>query len=246
MKAANKECVTEKTMTLNLDGTVTGEYTGTWSQASDGPYVTLKIKSASSTQSKDEATYQGVFVEQTKEGTKDKVMCLTIVGNNDLSVWGYKTKDADPLPVKSADPAQTNKPATVKGPVKGKTYTVGKLKYKATSKTKVTVTGVKSKKLTSATIGATVKIKGKSVKVTAIGSNAFAKCKKLKKVTIGKNVTKIGKKAFYKCSALKTVTVKGKKVKSVGKNAFKGIAKKAKLKTPASKKKAYKKLFKIK
>ena len=42
------------------------------------------------------------------------------------------------------------------------------------------------------------------------------------------------------------VTVKGKKVKSVGKNAFKGIAKKAKLKTPASKKKAYKKLFKIK
>lgn len=249
VKAADKECVTEKTMTLNLDGTVTGEYTGTWSQASDGPYVTLKIKSASSTQSKDEATYQGVFVEQTKEGTKDKVMCLTIVGNNDLSVWGYKTKDADPLPVKSADPAQTNKPAnttTAKGPVKGKTYTVGKLKYKATSKTKVTVTGVKNKKLTSAAIGATVKIKGKSVKVTAISSNAFAKCKKLKKVTIGKNVTKIGKKAFYKCSALKTVTVKGKKVKSVGKNAFKGIAKKAKLKTPASKKKAYKKLFKIK
>ncbi|MCM1441805.1 MAG: family 43 glycosylhydrolase [Roseburia sp.] len=134
--------------------------------------------------------------------------------------------------------------------VVGKTYTVGKLKYKVTSKKKnknyVTVTGVKSKKITSVAIGSTVKIKGTKFKVRQIGSSAFAKCKKLKKLTIGTNVIKIGKKAFYNCPKLKKITVKTKKLTSVGKSALKGIHKKAKIKVPSSKLKKYRKLFKKK
>lgn len=53
-------------------------------------------------------------------------------------------------------------------------------------------------------------------------------------------VTKVsGKGAFRNCAKLKSVIVKSKKVKSVKKNAFKGIHKKAVIKVPKSKRKAY-------
>lgn len=132
----------------------------------------------------------------------------------------------------------------------GKTYTVGSLKYKVTSKGNgknyVTVVGVKSKKIKSAKINATVKIKGTTFKIRKIGANAFAKCKKLKKITIGTNIVQIGKKAFYNCSALKSINIKSKKLTSVGSKALKGIPKKAKIKVPSAKLSKYKKLFKKK
>ena len=144
---------------------------------------------------------------------------------------------------KNDNPTQNNN----NGVLKGKTYTVGKLKYKVTSigkgKNYVTVQGVKSKSITSAAINSAVKIKGISFKVQQIGSGAFAGCKKLKKLTIGSNITKIGSKAFYNCPKLKTITVKSKKITAVGKNALKGIDKKAKIKVPSSRLKKYKKLF---
>lgn len=68
-------------------------------------------------------------------------------------------------------------------------------------------------------------------------------CKKLKKVTIGKNIAKIGANAFSGNKNLKTITVKSANIKSVGAKAFKGISKKAKIKVPKSKLKAYKKLL---
>lgn len=83
------------------------------------------------------------------------------------------------------------------------------------------------------------------VKVTKIGDNAFKGNKKITKVTIESNVKAIGAKAFYGCKNLKTVTIKTKKLtsKTVGKNAFKGINAKAKVKVPKTKLKAYKKIF---
>lgn len=90
-------------------------------------------------------------------------------------------------------------------------------------------------KLTAVTIGANV---------TTISDEAFAGCKALKKVTIPSKITKIGKKAFYNCKVLKTVTVKGNKIKSVGANAFKGLAAKSSIKVPKAKLAAYKKKFK--
>ena len=86
-------------------------------------------------------------------------------------------------------------------------------------------------------------MKGTAYKVTAIGKAAFKNDKKLTKVTIGKNVKTIGAKAFYKNSKLKNVVIKTKQLSAVGKNAFKGIVKKAYLNVPNKKAAAYKKVF---
>lgn len=135
------------------------------------------------------------------------------------------------------------------------TVTLDGVTYKVTS---IAAKAFKNnKKLTVLKIGKNVK---------SIGSSAFYGCKKLKTIEMGKNVTTIGKQAFYKCTALtkitlpskvttlgsqcfygckklKTITVKTSKLKSVGANAIKGIHKKAVIKVPSKKLKAYKKLF---
>lgn len=103
--------------------------------------------------------------------------------------------------------------------------------------------------------------------VTTIGNDAFAGCKALKKLTIGNKVTVIGKNAFKKCSKLKTVvigkavktisskafigdnkikkiTFKGKKLKTVKKNAFSKKAKKN-IKSKKTKLKGNKKAIKL-
>lgn len=130
---------------------------------------------------------------------------------------------------------------------KGKTYTVGSLKYKVLSvsskNSTVQVVGAKKKTVKSITIPATVKINKVSCKITAVGTGAFKQYKKLSKVTIGKNVTKIGSKAFYKDSKLKKIVFKGNKIKTIGSGAIKGIYKKATLDTAKNKIKTYKKKF---
>lgn len=131
---------------------------------------------------------------------------------------------------------------------KGTVFTVGNLKYKVTDikagKTAVAVQGPKSRKAKSLTIPAKVSKDGVSYAVTSVGDNAFKKCKKLKKITIGKNVVSIGKNAFRGDKALKKITVKTTKLKKVGKNALKGIHKKAVIIVPKKNLKKYKKLWK--
>ena len=104
--------------------------------------------------------------------------------------------------------------------------------------------------------------------ITKIGKNAFYGCRNLKTVTVGKNVVEINAKAFYKCTSLTKVTIPAK-VRKIGKSAFYGCRKlklvnvqtkkltdkrvgakafqnvhtKARIKVPAAKKEAYKKLF---
>lgn len=118
-----------------------------------------------------------------------------------------------------------------RAPKKGDTFTAANgLKYKVTaysSKSKtVTVTGA-GKKLTSLMIPDTVKYKDITFKVTAVGSRAFTKQSNLKSAVIGKHVTTIGVKAFYNDKKLAKVTFKGTSVKTIGKDAFKGIKKNA-------------------
>lgn len=96
----------------------------------------------------------------------------------------------------------------------------------------------------SITIPATITVDGITYKVTSISKNAFKNNKNLKKVTIGKNITTIGTNAFYGCKNLKTITIKSTQLKSISKNAFKGINAKAKIKVPKSKLTKYKKLLK--
>jgi hypothetical protein len=132
----------------------------------------------------------------------------------------------------------------------------------------VAVCGLKKTSLTKITVFSTVSIGGVTYKVTgiaakafknnktitsvtvkkgveSIGNSAFAGCTKLKKVTVKSTTLKsIGSKAFYGCKNLKSISLnKTKVLKTVGKNAFKGINKKATIKVAKAKRTAYKKLL---
>ena len=134
------------------------------------------------------------------------------------------------------------KPNNIKPAKKGTTLTVSskKIKVKVTSSSKknpiVTITKFTDKKAKKLTIPATVKVKGVTYKVTAISDKAFKGNKKLTTVTIGSNVTKIGKEAFSGCKNLKKITVTAGKLKTISKNAFKGINKKATITVKGTKK----------
>ena len=159
------------------------------------------------------------------------------------------TPDVPNPPVVSNPPVDTVTPSNSPAPSTAvdttKTYTVGKADYKITDAAAATVQVVSAdKKAASVVIPASVTIEGKAYAVTDIAAGAFKNCKKLKSVTIGKKVKSIGAKAFYKCSALKKITIKSTSLKKVGKAAFKGINAKAKIKVPAKKLKAYKKVLK--
>ncbi len=113
-------------------------------------------------------------------------------------------------------------------PAKNTSLTIGNLSYKITKVDEentdgtngaVTVTGMKGNK-SSVKIPDTVAINGYNFKVNAIGNKAFSNKKKLKTITMGSNVT------------------------SIGKNAIKGIHKKATIKVTSERYKAVKKLLK--
>ena len=108
---------------------------------------------------------------------------------------------------------------------KNRKKTIGGVTYKVTKagiskRAEVMVIGISGKRKKAVTIPATVRVDGVSCKVTGIGKRVFRGCGKLKKITI-----------------------KTKTLRTVGKQAFKGIQKKAVIKVPKSKYKAYKKLF---
>ena len=140
------------------------------------------------------------------------------------------------------------------------TATVGQSKV-------IGVVAAKKNKITKVTIPDRADCKGYRLNVTTIDNNAFAGCKALKKLTIGNKVTVIGKNAFKKCSKLETVvigkavktisskafigdnkikkiTFKGKKLKTVKKNAFSKKAKKN-IKSKKTKLKGNKKAIKL-
>ena len=63
-------------------------------------------------------------------------------------------------------------------------------------------------------------------------------------MTVGKGLKAIGKNVFKNCKSLKKITLKSTKLKTVGKTALKGVNAKCKIKVPAKKVNAYKKMFK--
>lgn len=172
----------------------------------------------------DLCSYQGGKIRALKAGTA-KIQYTLKADSSLATVLEIQIKD---VPVK-----------------KGSRITAGENEYKITSIGSRTVSFCKAEKdAVSVTVSDTIKIQGKTYKVTAVAENAFKGCKKLKSVTVGKNVTSIGKNAFSGCSGLKKITVKTVRLKSVGKNALKGIHKKAVIKVPKSTCIKYKKLFK--
>ena len=151
-------------------------------------------------------------------------------------------KKAEKEPANPTNPSQPTTKTVKKGTkliVGTNTFVVTNVKAKT-----VSYKATKNKKAAKITIPATVKSGKQVYKVTTIADNAFKNNKKIKTVVVGKNVRTIGKKAFYGCKNLKKITVQSSIIKKVGAKAFKGINKKAVIKVPSKKYKAYKKVFK--
>ena len=77
---ANLEYVKSVNITLNEDGTVTGDYTGTYSLDSNAR-ITLAINGKE---------YKGVLVEQNIDGLAAKTLCFTAASTDGLCIWGSK------------------------------------------------------------------------------------------------------------------------------------------------------------
>ena len=73
-------------ITLNKDGSVTGELTGSWTYEEGSPNMTITL---------DGITYQGVFLKMPSEKLyfnqkqREVVMTFTVLGNN-VTAWGSK------------------------------------------------------------------------------------------------------------------------------------------------------------
>lgn len=122
-------------------------------------------------------------------------------------------------------------------------YTIKSVKGK---KGTVIYKGMEDDIFSSFTIPKKIKSGGYTFTVTEIAKQACKGNKIIKSVTIPSTVTKIGQGAFMNCKGMKELVIKSSKLKSVGKNAIKGINKKAVIIVPKKRLKKYKKLFKSK
>ncbi len=94
-------------------------------------------------------------------------------------------------------------------------FTVGNYTYEVTGANTVTITGATKKSLKTIKVANTVTYAGNTFKVTAIAKNAFKGYSSATKVTIGKNVKKIGKNAFKGINKKATIKPATKKVKKL-------------------------------
>lgn len=126
----------------------------------------------------------------------------------------------------------------------GKKFTQGDCRYRIRSETEVVMYGLKNKKAVRVIVPASVKSGGKEYRVHYISNPAFSNASRLKEVIIGENVEGLGPTLFKNCKKLRNITIKSTQLKSVEKNTFKGLKTQVKIKVPARKYGAYKKLLK--
>lgn len=158
------------------------------------------------------------------------------------------SENGQPTTQKPNTNTNTNTNSNVSVGVKAnQTATANGITYKVTKvenakNAQVTITSLDKKK-SSIIIPDYITINGVKCKVVTIKKKALYKRTKLKKLTIGKNIQTIEDNAFNGCKNLKSITIKSTVLKKVGKNAIKGIHKKAVIKVPKKQYKKYKKLF---
>ncbi len=92
---ANIGMLTTSKVQLNANGTITGDYTGTWSEKSGTYYCTMVINGV---------TYKGVFFKQYDESASHtETMTFSLIGSNNESIWGSKTSNQTAsIPVSTA------------------------------------------------------------------------------------------------------------------------------------------------
>ena len=161
-------------------------------------------------------------------------------------IWSMETATEYIVLTADGNITLTSGDKTLAEPAETFDFQRGGLVYRLNSAKKTaTVTGATDKKAKELLIEDTLTVFDRTYKVTAIKASAFKGMKKLASVVVGKYVKTIGKSAFSKCAKLKTITIKTTKLttKTVGANAFKGVYRKATVKVPAKKLKAYKTLL---
>ena len=107
--------------------------------------------------------------------------------------------------------------------------------YRVLDKKRVSCIGTVKADIKKAVIPAKARIRGSSFQVTEIGKGAL-RGGSFTTLVIGANVKSIGASAFRDCKKLKKITVTAGKLKKIGKNAFKGISKKARIKLKGTQK----------
>lgn len=216
--AFNAEC----TISLSIkDGVLSTKITTTHEQ-SDKQIEAGLLHSVELTANITDNTYGGMgilFTGTVPVGNRVMFNSLDVNWNESEAVL------EEPVPVELGEKEEEPEKTKLK---KGKVITVANLKYKVTNnatngKGTLMLVGMKKKTAASVKIVNTVTYKGVTYKVTGIGKNAFAKCSKVKKITIA-------------ATGLKTVQ----------KNALKGIHKKCVIKVPKKQFKSYQKLLKNK
>lgn len=130
-------------------------------------------------------------------------------------------------------------------PVDKKSTTVGGITYRKKGDVAV-VSGCTRPKATSLSIRSSVKIGDGYYMVSGIEKEALSGLKYLEKVKFGDFITSIGAGAFDGCTKLKTITLGDGTPRSIGKNAFRRIYKKAVFRVPKSCYKDYRKKIKKK
>lgn len=132
---------------------------------------------------------------------------------------------------------ETTNDETPQGTIAERTtvFTKNKLSYKLINEASNLIKMLKADKTPKKLIiPASITKDGKTFKVSELENKAFKGKKQLTTVSFGKNISKIGKECFAGCTNLKVVEFKGNKVKSIGKDAFKGTGSKITVKVPVN------------
>lgn len=79
---ANLETVKSVSIELLEDGTITGDYVGTWTMSEETAYCNLQMN---------EKNYKGVFAKQIIDGTNVETLCFTAVNEDGSTVWVQST-----------------------------------------------------------------------------------------------------------------------------------------------------------
>lgn len=213
----------------------------------DGAFIIDPVNAICSTIHANPNSYARTYAEQ--NGIKFK--CLDIHSWDGGSVISNATATNDGTKIYTCTACKIKKTEKIpklglpkKGKLIAETKSQNAYKVTKSSSKNGTVELTKANKSKSSiTVPSTISIGGIDYKVTSVSKNAFKNNKKLKKITIGKNVKIIRANAFYGCKNLKTIVIQSTQLKTIGKNTFKGIYSKAKIKVPKNRFKSYKKLF---